>query len=89
MKITLFRTGGILPITKKAEKEVDWSEEETRKLIEIIKVEDDSPVTMRDGTTYQIMNNAGTFSIDFEKVPAEYKKTFEELKDNLKVVKPD
>ncbi|MDB5247396.1 MAG: hypothetical protein JWQ40_1790 [Segetibacter sp.] len=88
MKITLLRTGGILPLTKKAEKEVDWSEEETGKLIDAIKVEDDSPGTMRDATTYQLMNNAGTFSIDLEKVPAKYKKTFEDLKDNLKVVKP-
>ena len=87
MQITLIRTGGIIPITKKADKEVDWSQDEMNELLKLIS-EDEDPGQKRDATGYQLKNNAGTFSIDLEKVPALYKKTFDELKDNLTIVKP-
>jgi hypothetical protein len=86
MRITLMRTGGMIPTIKKAEKEVDWSEEEMNELLQAIKNE--GPGQMRDANDYQLINNAGTFSIDVEKVPAKYKKAFDDLKDNLKIVKP-
>ena len=88
MHITLVRTGGIIPMTKKAEKAVDWSEEEMSNLLKHIEQKEDVAGQMRDGSGYQLINNAGTFSIDLEKVPAKYKKTFDELKDNLTIVKP-
>jgi hypothetical protein len=87
MRIELIRTGGIIPVTKKAETEVDWTDDEMAELLAKVKGEG-SPGLQRDATGYQLKNNAGTFSIDLEKVPAKYKKTFEELKDNLMIVKP-
>lgn len=85
MRVTLLRTGGIIPMTKKAEKNVDWTSDELSKLIKVIKNEDSNQ--KRDATAYQLKYDAGTFSIDWEKIPAKYKKTFEELKDNLVIVK--
>lgn len=87
MHITLLRTGGIIPVTKKAEKEVEWSDEEMKELVKTIKNDAADPGQKRDATGYLLINNAGTFHIDLEKVPAKYKKTFEELKDNLKIEK--
>ncbi len=86
MKLTLIRTGGIIPIIKKANAEVDWSENEIDELINSF-TEDDKSATMRDSTQYQLKFNDQTFSIDLEKVPLKYKKVFEQLKDNLKIVK--
>jgi hypothetical protein len=87
MLITLFRTGGIIPMTKKAEKDVDWTEDEMRELLKTIETGEEGPGQKRDATGYQLMYNAGTFSIDWEKIPAKYMKTFEDLKDNLKIEK--
>jgi hypothetical protein len=87
MRVTLIRTGGIIPITKKAEKEVDWSSAELRELIQAIESKDERPGQKRDASDYQLKYDAGTISIDWEKIPASYKKTFEELKDNLSIVK--
>ncbi|WP_147203627.1 hypothetical protein [Segetibacter aerophilus] len=87
MRITLLRTGGIIPITKKAEKEVNWTSAELKELIQAIESKDDGPGQRRDASDYQLKYNAGTISIDWEKIPASYKKTFEELKDNLTIVK--
>ena len=88
MQISLIQTGGFLPLTKKAEKDVDWSEEEMEELINQIKVQDDSPGQMRDATSLHLTYNAETFPIDLGKVPAKYKKTFENLKASLKISKP-
>ena len=87
MLITLVRNGGIIPITKKAEKEVDWTEDEINKLLKVSQNADEGPGQMRDSAAYQLQTYAGTFPIDLDKVPAKNKKTFEELKDNLKIVK--
>jgi hypothetical protein len=87
MRITLLRTGGFIPMTKKAETEVNWTDEEMEKLIDKIKIEDDEPGNKRDATSYQLMYAGGTYPIDIEKVPPEYGSTFDELKNNLKVSK--
>lgn len=86
MKITLIRTGGIIPVTKKAAKEVDWNEKDLDKLITVIKA-DDKPGEMRDNTQYQLMYNEQSIPVDLERIPKKYEKTFEGLKDNLKIVK--
>ena len=86
MKITLIRTGGLLPITKEAEKEVDLSEDEMQSLLETIKTNDE-PGEARDKTSYLINYNAETLPINWDKIPAEHIKTFEHLKDNLTIVK--
>ena len=86
MKITLIRTGGLLPITKKADGEVDLSEDEMQSLLETIKTSDNAGEA-RDKTGYLINYNAETLPIDWDKIPAEHIKTFEDLKDNLAIVK--
>ncbi len=87
MQITLTRTGGIIPVTKRAEKEVEWTENEIERLIEHMRAED-IPGTIRDNTSYELSYDNKSFSIDLEKVPTIYKKLFDDLKDNLKIVKP-
>lgn len=87
MHVTLIRTGGIIPITKKAETDVDWTEKEMNGLLQAISSRGGGPGLSRDAMNYQLITDAGTISIDLEKVPAKYKKTFEELKDKLTVVK--
>lgn len=72
---------------KKATTEVGWSEEEIKELIDLIKVENDDPGKMRDNNQYQLTYHNKTFSIDVEKVPEKYRKTFDSLKDNLEIVK--
>lgn len=88
MQITLIRSGGIIPMTKKASQEVDWTADEMKEILKEIKIEEAGPGQKRDATSYQFMSNAGTFSIDWDKIPAKYKKTFEDLKNNLVIVKP-
>jgi hypothetical protein len=84
MKITLLRTGGLLPITKKAEQEVKWTEEEITSLLNLIKA-NDQPGQARDNTNYTLKYSAGTFPIQWEKIPAEYLETFNGLKEKLMV----
>ena len=66
--------------------DVDWSSEEMNELLKVIGT-DEGPGQTRDATAYELETNAGTSTIDLEKVPAKYKKTFEQLKDNLEIVK--
>lgn len=87
MEITLIRTGGMIPVIKKAAKEVDWNEKDLDKLVSLIKA-DDKPGEMRDNTQYQLMYNEQAVPVDLERIPKKYKKTFESLKDNLQIVKP-
>ena len=67
MKITLLRTGGIIPMTKKAEKEVDWSKEEMKELLSNIRTGDEGAGENRDATEYQLSYNTETFSIDWQR----------------------
>jgi len=87
MKITLMRTGGFIPVIKKATKEVNWSDKEMEELIDSIRADSDAG-KMRDSTQYQLIFNGRTFSIDFEKIPLKYKEVFEQLKNNLQIAKP-
>lgn len=87
MQITLLRTGGIIPMTKKAEKDVSWSEQEAQELMKTIGIENYKPGESRDATGYQLTLNNETIAIDWEKIPLKYQKTFEELKDSLKPVR--
>lgn len=86
MLITLTRTGGLIPMTKQAEKEVDWSEQEMKQLLEVIK-DEEGPGQKRDASGYELKYKGGTFSIDIEKVPPPYKNTFDDLKQNMQIVK--
>jgi hypothetical protein len=86
MKIILIRTGGFIPMTKKAEQEVSWSEPEIQALLDEIKT-DAEPGQARDKTGYLINYKAETFPIDWGKIPAKYLATFEEMKDKLVISK--
>lgn len=87
MKITLVRSGGIIPMTKKAETDVDWSQDELNELLQTIGVERHSPAIARDASSYSLQAGDRTLSIDWDKIPGKYKKVFEEMKDNLKIEK--
>lgn len=85
MQIALVRTGGIIPLKKRAEAEVDWSEQELMQLIKTIKLENTGPGISRDATAYHLEIRDQTVPIDLNKIPQNYQSTFEELKDNLKI----
>ena len=88
MLITLSRTGGIIPITKKADAEVDWTHNQMEELLKAIKKEGEVPGEQRDATSYELQYKGETFPVNLEKVPDLYKKTFDNLKEDLKISKP-
>jgi hypothetical protein len=87
MEIKLQRFGGILPVMKEATAEVDWSEQEVNKLLECIVRNENVNVRERDATSHFLEINGQSIPVDLQKIPAPYKKTFEELKENLKFKK--
>jgi hypothetical protein len=87
MKITLIRTGGIIPMKKSAETEVEWTDEEIAELVTKISRENKIAGSARDNTSYFLKYNAKTVPIDLDKIPADYKTIFDELKDNLQIVR--
>lgn len=86
MQIALVRTGGFIPLKKKAEAEVDWSEQELLQLIEHIKAENTRPGVSRDTTSYYLKIKDQTVAIDLNKIPQNYQSTFDDLKDNLQIM---
>lgn len=74
-------------MTKKAEKDVDWSEDELNSLLNAIGIEKHSPGLTRDASSYSLQADGRTVPIDWDKIPDKYKKAFEEMKDNLKIEK--
>lgn len=87
MQITLTRSGGIIPVTKKAEADVNWTEEQLKELRTIIETKSEDGM-MRDNTSYTLSYNDERFPVDLSRLPSKYKKTFDSLKDHLKIVKP-
>lgn len=87
MEVTLIRTGGIIPITKKAITDADWTKKEMNELINLLSI-DENPGQKRDAAQYKLKLNDQTFSIDLEKIPLKYTDVFDRLKDNLQIVKP-
>ena len=86
MKIKLIRTGGFLPITKEAETEVNLSDTQVKKLLEVIQPERiSSPV--KDGHYYLLEIGTSSTSVDLGKVPDEYKDLFSKLKNDLRIIK--
>ena len=87
MKIKLVRTGGLLPVTKEAVGEVDWSEKEFGDLMLAIGTKEDADSPARD-QVYHILEAKGkTFSIDLTKIPKAYRPAFNKIISNLKTVK--
>ena len=86
MKIKLIRTGGFIPVTKAAETEVNLSDREMNRLLEIIQPDTDAP-RIKDGNYYELTIGNNRTPIDLEKVPDEYKELFTRLKSELKIIK--
>lgn len=86
MKIKLKRTGGLLPVIKEAEAEVDITEEEFNRLIRQIK-RNPSAQRIKDGNYYELSAGSTGSPVDLEKVPYEYKALISRLKEDLKIIK--
>jgi hypothetical protein len=86
MKIKLVRTGGFIPVTKVAETEVNISDKELNRLLEIIQPDPDAP-RIRDGNYYELSVGTTSNPVDLEKVPDEYKDLFSRLKSELRIIK--
>jgi hypothetical protein len=86
MKIKLIRTGGFIPITKVAEAEADFTDQELIRLIEVIKPDPSAP-RIKDGNNYQLNIGTKNTPVDLEKVPEEYRELFDKLKSELKIIK--
>ena len=87
MKITLVRTGGIIPLKKKAEVIVNWDAKEMEQLKAAVKPSLPAPGNTRDGIDYHIHYDGESFPVDWSKIPTKYKSTLEKLKNNLVVEK--
>jgi hypothetical protein len=86
MKIRLIRTGGFIPVTKAAEVEVNISDKEIGRLIEIIQTDPSAP-RIKDGNYYELTVGENRVPVDMEKVPDQYKDLFSKLKSELRIVK--
>ena len=86
MKVKLIRTGGFIPVTKAAETEVNLTDKELVRLLEVIQP-DPKAHRIKDGNHYEL--NAGKYSspVDLEKVPDEFKALFIKLKSDLRIIK--
>jgi hypothetical protein len=86
MKIKLIRTGGFIPLTKVAETEVNISDNELVKLIEMIQP-DASGIRIKDGNYYELAVGSKSTPVDLDKVPEKYKDLFSKLKNDLRIIK--
>jgi len=87
MEIKLQRVGGLLPVVKECALRVDWSEEELKKLLKKIHVTKKPNSQSRDMTSYYLEVDGKAVPVDLAKVPSQYKDTFNDLTENLKIVK--
>jgi hypothetical protein len=86
MRIKLVRTGGFIPIIKKAETEVNISDQELATLIGLIQSDASAP-RIKDGNSWELTAGDIVINVDPEKVPDEYRELFDKLKQDLKIVK--
>ena len=86
MKIKLIRTGGFIPITKAVETEVNMTDKEMDRLLQVIQRDPVSP-RIKDGSYYELTVGSSSSPVDLEKVPDEYKSIFNKLKSDLKFIK--
>ena len=88
MKIRLVQSGGFLPVTKVAVTEVDWTKEEGEDFLSEIAVDDSKKSSqVRDGIDHTIEIDDKEVTVDLKKASGKYAEIFEELKNNLKIVK--
>lgn len=86
MKIRLIRTGGLIPVKKAAETDLDITDRELRRLIEKIRY-DLKGYRVKDANYYELSVGSQSTPVDLEKVPAEYKELFTRLKAEMKIIK--
>jgi hypothetical protein len=86
MKIKLIRSGGFIPITREAEADVNLSDKQVAKLLEVIQ-SDRVASPVRDGHYYILSIGNKSTAVDLEKIPYEYRDLFTKLKGDLKIVK--
>lgn len=86
MKIKLIRTGGFMPVTRMAETEVDLTDRELTRLLEIIRADPGAP-RIKDGQYYELAFGTKSKLVDLEKVPEDYKPLFNKLKSDLRIIK--
>lgn len=87
MKITLVRTGGIIPLKKKAEVVVNWDANELEQLKTAVKPSLSAADNVRDGIEYHIQYDEIAFPVEWSKIPTKYKAMLEKLKKNLVIEK--
>ena len=88
MKIKLVQSGGLLPVTKEAVTDVDWTQEESKKFLNEIAADDNKKSSqVRDGIDHTIEIDNKEVPVDLEKVPGKYAEVLDHLKKNLKIVK--
>jgi hypothetical protein len=88
MKIKLVQSGGLLPVTKEAVTDVDWTNEESEKILSQIAVDDSKKSSqVRDGIDHTIEINNKEVTVNLEKASGKYAEVFDHLKKNLKIVK--
>ncbi len=86
MKIKLIRTGGFIPVTKAAEADVAISAREMAGLLVIIQQDPAAP-RIKDGNSWELTIGCRSVPVDLEKIPDEYKAIFDQLKNDLKIIK--
>ena len=87
MKIKLQRVGGFVPVMKEAETEVDWTNDEAKKLLDSIGLKEKNDTKSRDATGHFLEIDGEVVPVDLKKVPLKYKTIFEGLEADLKFVK--
>ena len=87
MTITLTQSGGLLPITKEADAEVDWSEDECDELLKEVAVPGQKSSATRDGIYYTLNINDKEVAVDPENATGKYAEVLSQLKKDLKIVK--
>ena len=88
MKIKLTQSGGFIPITKEASAEVDWTKEESDKLLRQIAVTGNQPPSqVRDGIGHTVEIDGKEIPVDVDKASGKFADVLDKLKMNLKIVK--
>jgi hypothetical protein len=87
MKITLTRTGGFIPITKKATTEVNWSANDIDAIVASAGIFPGNEPQLRDGFYYTLETGDRQFAINPDKVPPAYQTVINGLIKNLVIIK--
>lgn len=87
MKIRLVRTGGIIPVKKQSETDVNWTEADVQQLKKEVEPTVNGPGKARDGICYHLETEGNAFVVDWPKIPSKYRSTLEKLKDKLVIEK--